>query len=137
MQSPATWFPRERFAIAMLFVGLATAACLIPAQSDTWWQLRTGEEMWRSGHIMLRDEFTYTVFGQQWPNHEWLTQTVFYGVYKLGGLPLLTLFCASAIVLAWWIVSLLVPGPALLRVAFVGRNFRHPPRRAEACALEQ
>lgn len=106
--------------MALLFVGLMVSACLIPAQSDTWWQLRAGEEMWRSGRVMLHDEFTHTVAGQRWPNHEWLTQTIFYAVYVVGGLPLLTLLCASAVTLAWWIVSRLTPGPMLVRVALVG-----------------
>ena len=120
MQRFAHAFPRERFAMALLFVGLAVSACLIPAQSDTWWQLRTGEEMWRSGSVMLHDEFTHTVPGRRWPNHEWLTQTIFYGVYLAGGLPLLTFLCASLVTLAWWIVSRLTPGPMLVRVALVG-----------------
>lgn len=113
-------FSRERFAMALLFVGLLAAACLIPAQSDTWWQLRTGEEMWRSGRVMLHDEFTFTVSGQRWPNHEWLTQVIFYAVYAVGGLPLLTLLCASAVTAAWWIVSRLTPGPMIVRVALIG-----------------
>jgi hypothetical protein len=113
-------FPRERFAMALLFVGLMVSACLVPAQSDTWWQLRTGEEMWRSGRVMLHDEFTHSVAGERWPNHEWLTQIIFYGVFVAGGLPLLTLFCASAVTVAWWIVSRLTPGPMLVRVALVG-----------------
>ena len=116
----ARQFPRERFAMAMLFVGLMVSACLIPAQSDTWWQLRTGEEMWRSGQVMLRDEFTFTVNGQHWPNHEWLTQVIFYGVYSAGGFPLLTLLCASAVTGAWVIVSRLTPGPMIVRVALIG-----------------
>jgi hypothetical protein len=120
MPQLAALFPRDRFAMALLFVGLMAAACLIPAQSDTWWQLRAGEEMWRGGRVMLHDEFTHTVAGGRWPNHEWLTQALFYRIYALGGLPLLTLFCASAVTLAWWIVSRLTPGPPLVRVGLVG-----------------
>jgi hypothetical protein len=120
MQPLARLFPRERFAMALLFVGLMAAACLIPAQSDTWWQLRTGEEMWRTGRVMLHDEFTFTVNGQHWPNHEWLTQVIFYAVYSIGGFPLLTLLCASAVTGGWWIVSRLTPGPMIVRVALIG-----------------
>jgi hypothetical protein len=120
MHESAHFFTRERFAMALLFVGLMVSACLIPAQSDTWWQLRAGEEMWRSGRVMLHDEFTHTVAGQRWPNHEWLSQTIFYAAYVAGGLPLLTLLCASAVTLAWWIVSRLTPGTMMVRVALVG-----------------
>lgn len=69
---------------------------------------------------MLRDDFTHTVPGRPWPDHEWLTQVLFYAVYVVGGLPLLTLLCAAAITLAWLIVLSLTPGPVLVRVALVG-----------------
>ena len=115
----ACLFDRDRFPFAILFVGLLFAACLMPAQSDTWWQLRAGEEMWRSGRIMLRDEFTHTVAGQPWPNHEWLSQIVFFGAYQLGGMPLLTMMCAVAVTAAWAIVISLTPGVPLARVALV------------------
>jgi hypothetical protein len=114
-----SWFSRERFAIALLFSGLLLSACLMPAQSDTWWQLRSGEEMWRSGRVMLHDEFTHTVAGQPWPNHEWLSHVLFYTLFTLGGLPLLTAFCAAAVTLAWALVFRLTPGPLLVRVAVV------------------
>ncbi len=92
----------------------------MPAQSDTWWHLRTGEEIWRSGRVLLYDQFTHTVPGRAWPDHEWLTQVTFYAVYVAGGLPLITLLCAAAVAMAWLIVSSLTPGPALFRAALVG-----------------
>jgi hypothetical protein len=120
MRQLVTALDRERFALALLILTIAFAACFTPAQSDTWWQLRAGEEMWRSGRVMLHDEFTHTVPGERWPNHEWLTQVVFYKVHAAGGMPLLTLLAAAAITAAWTLVVLLTPGPALLRVALVG-----------------
>jgi hypothetical protein len=113
-------FDRQHFPVTLLVVAIVFSACLMPAQSDTWWQLRTGEEIWRSGRIVLQDNFTHTVSGRPWPNHEWLTQVLFYAVYAAGGLPLLTLLCATAITVAWLIVLSLTPGPVLFRVALVG-----------------
>ena len=113
-------FDRQRFPFTLLVVAIVFSACLMPAQSDTWWHLRTGEEIWRSGRIVLQDDFTHTVSGRPWPDHEWLTQVVFYAVYVVGGLPLLTVLCAAAITVAWLIVLSLTPGPVLVRVALVG-----------------
>jgi hypothetical protein len=110
----------DRFATALLFIGLWTVACLIPAQNDTWWQLRTGEAMWQSRQIMMRDEFTHTVAGQYWPNHEWLTQVIFYGVFQIGGLPLLTAVCAAAVVTGWFLTALLTPGSIVTRMLLIG-----------------
>jgi hypothetical protein len=113
---------REHFQLCLLFTAIAAAACLMPAQTDTWWQLRTGEAMWHSGRVMLHDEFTHTVAGSRWPNHEWLSQIVFYATYAAGGLPLLTALCAAAVTLAWLIVASLTvtPGPPIVRLALVG-----------------
>ena len=120
MPGSALRVDKERFALGLLLLAIAFSGCLIPAQSDTWWQLRAGQEMWHSGHVMLHDEFTHTVAGQRWPNHEWLTQVVFYAAYSMGGMPLLTLLCAVAITLAWTFVVFLSPGKPVWRVAVVG-----------------
>ena len=74
----------SRFPLTLLVVAIVFSACLMPAQSDTWWHLRTGEEIWRSGRILLHDTFTHTVSGRPWPDHEWLTQVLFYAVYAAG-----------------------------------------------------
>lgn len=120
MRSAISSLDLDRFGIGLLLVAVAFAACFSPAQVDTWWQLRAGQAMWQSHRLMLRDEFTYTVFGQPWPNHEWLTQVLFYGTYRLGGMPLLTALCAAAIASAWTFVMLLTRGRGIARVAIVG-----------------
>src|SRR5262249_5765456 len=53
---------------------------------------------------LLRDTFSHTAFGSFWPNHEWLSQAIFYALYALGGLPLLTLAAGAAVVGGWAIV---------------------------------
>ena len=117
--------PREAlsidgFAMSLLFLTLGVVACLMPAQNDTWWLLRAGEEMWRSGRVMLHDEFTHTVSGRYWLNHEWGSQVLFYALYRTGGLPLLTAFCAGAVLSAWFLVSRLTRGPVAMRLLLIG-----------------
>jgi hypothetical protein len=97
-------FTFDRLLTTLLFLAIAVAACLMPAQNDTWWQLRAGRDMWRAHDVLLRDTFSHTAYGSFWPNHEWLSQTIFYALYAVGGLPLLTLSAAAAIVGAWAIV---------------------------------
>lgn len=90
-------------------LGIVTIACLMPAQNDTWWHLRAGQEMLSRGFVMLSDEFSFTVTGTPWPNHEWLSEVVFYLVYRIGGLPGLTLLAAAAVsaalVLSWRLMA--------------------------------
>jgi hypothetical protein len=116
----AKLFDRDRFPLTLLVVAIGFSACLMPAQSDTWWHLRAGEEIWRAGRVNLQDNFTHTVTGEPWPDHEWLTQVVFYATHVAGGMPLLTLLCASSVTVAWLIVASLTPAPPLFRIALVG-----------------
>lgn len=87
------------------FLVVFICACLMPIQSDTWWHLRAGQEMWSRHFLMFHDEFSFTATGAYWPNHEWLSEIAFYLAYWIGGLPGLTLLAAAcltgAIVLSW------------------------------------
>jgi hypothetical protein len=115
-------FTFDRLQTTLLFLAIATAACLMPAQHDTWWLLRAGHDMWAGGRVLLTDTFSHTVDGAFWPNHEWLSEMLFYGVYAIGGLPLLTLASALVVTTAWAIVWTQTPGPPrakFLLTAFV------------------
>jgi hypothetical protein len=89
--------------------GAFAVACLMPMQNDTWWHLRAGQEMWARRFVMMFDEFSFTTAGASWPNHEWLSEVVFYGIYRLGGLPALTFLAAAlvtaAVVLSWRLMA--------------------------------
>jgi hypothetical protein len=102
--------------VGLLFGAVAVFACLMPAQGDTWWHLRAGQEIWRTLHIPLDEHYSYTVAGGPWPNHEWLWQALSYGLYKVGGLPLLELGAAAIIVGAVVILYRLCVGPASVRL---------------------
>ena len=53
---------------------------------DIWWHLKAGELIWQTGTIPRIDVFSFTNGGQEWIAHEWLSEWVFYGLYKLAGL---------------------------------------------------
>jgi hypothetical protein len=106
----------DRFAPALFFVAIGLAACLMPAQNDTWWHLRAGMEIVETGTIPLRDSFSHTVNGGYWPDHEWLSQVIFYTVFWIGGLPLLTAFAAGVVTITWFIVWRLIPGRPMVRL---------------------
>ena len=90
---------------ALLFVAMAAFACVTPAQNDTWWHLRSGQEMWQSGSFLFTERFSHTAQGATLHNHWWVSQLLFLAVYRIGGAVLLTLFagaCAAAAVVASW-----------------------------------
>jgi hypothetical protein len=118
-QPPLARLTFDRFATALLFLGIACAACLMPVQNDTWWHLRAGRDMWAERSVLLRDEFSFTAAGTYWPNHEWLSQIIFYAVYRLGGLPLLTACAAALVTGAWAICWTSIKARPIVRVILV------------------
>jgi hypothetical protein len=107
----------EQLAVALMFAVLFVLASRVKAQSDTWWQLRSGEEIWHSRAVSFVDTYSHTARGEYWPNHEWLTEVLFYGMHQTGGMPLLAAFCASALVLAYALSWRLMSGPFEVRFA--------------------
>ena len=90
--------PRGRAAAltspAALLCGAALILSLIPATSairdpDFWWHLRTGQLILDSHTLVSTDPFTYTATGHHWVMHEWLTEVMFAGLYRVGGLGLI------------------------------------------------
>jgi hypothetical protein len=112
---PVSGIGFDSFATALFFLVLAFTACLMPAQSDTWWQLRAGQDIVNHG-LQLRETYSHTQEGGYWPNHEWLSQFVFYRIYQVGGLGLLTSFAALLVTLSWWFVWRLTPGRTLVKL---------------------
>ena len=80
----------DRMVVGLLFTSIFLTACLMPAQSDTYWHLRAGADIWSAHHVPLVDTYSYTAAGRFWPDHEWLWQVLSYALHRLGGMPLLT-----------------------------------------------
>ncbi|HBI44784.1 MAG TPA: hypothetical protein DDY78_18310, partial [Planctomycetales bacterium] len=58
-------------AVSLLVVALIAANYFSPfADLDFTWQIRTGEEVVRTGDLRPRDAFTYTIAGRQVPEFE-------------------------------------------------------------------
>ena len=75
------WFTFDRLLTILAFLAIALAALLMPAQNDTWWHLKAGQNIWTTRRVLLQDTFSFTASGAFWPNHEWLSQVFFFGVY--------------------------------------------------------
>src|SRR5215813_13902112 len=94
----------NRMMVGLLFTAIVLTACLMPAQSDTYWHLRAGQDIWRTHHVPLVETWSHTAAGRFWPNHEWLWQALSYGLYRVGGMPLLVAGGAAAVTGAFAIV---------------------------------
>lgn len=69
-------------------------------QGDTWWALRAGKDMWHTHRVIRTDTYSYTADGRPWPDHAWLYQVLLYGLFVVGGLPLVSVANAVAATLA-------------------------------------
>lgn len=93
-------------AVATLFVAVATMAAGTgqPADTDTWWHLKTGQLIWQQGRIPLSDPFSHTVAGAPWIYPGWLVQIILWPFYQAFGLGGLALLLAAALTLTFAIV---------------------------------
>jgi hypothetical protein len=102
-------------ALGLLFVVFAARALLMPASADTYWHLRTGADILRTGAVPRVESYSFTALGSPWRNHEWLWEPLSYACYRLGGMPLLTVFGAAFVIAALALIFRLMKGPAPTR----------------------
>src|SRR5262249_34219070 len=104
-------FCSDRVARWSALAALAVVACLMPASADTYWHLRAGQDIARSGEVSLVDRYSYTAAGSPWPDHEWLWQIAGYEAHAVGGMALLTAVAAAFLLAAFWLAQDLAVGP--------------------------
>ncbi len=55
------------------------------AGSDMWWHLAAGRELFQTRSIWMTDPWSFSFYGAQWLNHEWLSDVIFYSWVSLWG----------------------------------------------------
>ncbi len=53
---------------------------------DIWWHLRNAEYLFQHHQFPRADMYSFTVVGQPWINHEWLSEIPYYLAWRAGGL---------------------------------------------------
>src|SRR5262245_9182664 len=108
-----------RRVFVILFVVQLFNIALRPAlDPDMWWHLRTGELILKRG-IPRQDVFSFTVLGHPWTTHEWLSETLMWLLYQLGGLNALSIAFAGLTALAFWLVYACCEGRPYVAAAVV------------------
>lgn len=81
------------------------AMCFPLSDTDFWWHLKTGEWILAGNGIPSVDLYTFTDFDKPWIDLHWGFQVIIALVYRLGSVPLVTLFKAAVmtvcIAIAW------------------------------------
>ena len=70
---------------ATLVLYAAYAALQTSIATDVWWALAAGRYILEHGAVPRVDVFSYTYSGAPWVNGEWLSQVLFYAIYRWGG----------------------------------------------------
>jgi hypothetical protein len=67
---------------ALLLFGLLAITARHATDPDLWWHLRTGQWIAETGQIPHADPFSFTRDGSPWVSHEWLSEVVFYEIWR-------------------------------------------------------
>jgi len=92
------------------FLGIFVLGIRNATDPDLWWHLRTGQLILQNHHLLLSDPFSFTRLGQPWIDHEWLSQILIYGLYKLTGWAGLIATFSILITVAYLLVFIRCPG---------------------------
>jgi hypothetical protein len=104
------WLQTRRLCVFILALGLFTMAVRGMTDPDVWWHLRTGQLIVRNHSVFQTDPYSFTRFGQRWVNHEWLSEVLLFGIYRLAGFGGLIVAFAAVIAAALFLVFLRSPG---------------------------
>jgi hypothetical protein len=103
-------FSGARFFGLILFFGLLAMTARNAVDPDLWWHLRTGQWIVDTGHVPHSDPFSFTRAGHAWVAHEWLSEVVFYELWKHGGAAALIVFSALVTTAGFMLLYLRCPG---------------------------
>ncbi|MGD8626919.1 MAG: hypothetical protein PVJ34_20450 [Anaerolineae bacterium] len=100
----------RRLLVAILFVAILAMAVRQPADTDTWWHLKSGQLIWQQAKLLRADPFSHTVAGQPWIDHGWLVQLGLWPLYHALGLAGLAILLALIVTAAFLLVYLQCAG---------------------------
>jgi hypothetical protein len=100
----------RRVFVIVLALGLFTMAARNATDPDLGWHLRTGQLIIQNRAVFHSDPYSFTRFGQPWIDHEWLSQVLMFGLYRLAGWGGLIVGFGAVIATAFMVVFLRCPG---------------------------
>jgi hypothetical protein len=111
-RAPSAWLTAWA---AALPVALIRARYL--SESDTFWEIRTGQVILRTGHIPAVDTFSWWARGRPWVPNSWAFDVLLAAAYRLGGLACVALLGSALVMVACAAILLLArrlgaPAPA-------------------------
>ncbi|BDI28028.1 hypothetical protein CCAX7_000790 [Capsulimonas corticalis] len=103
--TPSSSLRISRIAATILLTIIVLLVCLIPkAENDLFFELRTGMDILRTGHLPHIDTYSWTNRGTRWDVPEWLAFVLYTLAFKAGGFLGTWLLMALLTVGAVWVV---------------------------------
>jgi hypothetical protein len=101
---PRLTVPRLWLVVVLGAIGIAGLA-RVPNAIDLAYHVKAGELMVAEHALPRTDALAWTTAGRPWLDQNWGAQLVLYGIWRLGGFPLLTVVNALLAVAAWGLVA--------------------------------
>jgi hypothetical protein len=76
-----------------------------PNAVDLAYHVKAGALMVETGHVLRTDVLSWPTAGQPWLDENWGAQLVLYGLWRVGGFPLIVVVNALVTVAAWGLVA--------------------------------
>ncbi|NUT37956.1 MAG: hypothetical protein HOV79_33330 [Hamadaea sp.] len=95
------------YLLPLALVPLAVIRASLMAEPDTFWQIRVGQDILRTGRIPHTDTYSWTAYGAEWHPNSWAFDVLLAWAYRAGGLTAVALAAAVFIPLAGLTVALL------------------------------
>lgn len=93
-------------ALSLWAVALRVLLVPIPPH-DFWWHMAQGRAIAQAGRVPTLDSFSFTRVGEPFFDQSWLAQWSFFALHTLGGIPLLILAQAAAVLFAYALLWLM------------------------------
>jgi tetratricopeptide (TPR) repeat protein len=128
--------PFEKVLIGISFLFVVLLVFYRIQDWDFFWHIANGKAMIEQGRIINEEIFSYTRAGVRFSNHEWLSQILFYLIFKNGGPLAVVLFkCAVTALIAFFIFKTarfagagISPSALLMVVAILAGVMRYRER---------
>lgn len=78
------------------------------ADADLWGHIKFGQDIYETRSITRFDTYSYSSFGAPWINHEWLSELIFYILFKIAGNAGLICLRHAIVIGILWLVWLVV-----------------------------
>jgi hypothetical protein len=101
---------RTRLFFGLLLFGLLAMTARNAVDPDLWWHLRTGQWIAETGRVPHTDPFSFTRAGSPWVSHEWLSEVVFYRIWRRMSWAGLIAFSAIVTAAGFMLLYLRCPG---------------------------